>query len=616
MSIDLEERLAEVLSAGAESITPAPMNPARPHELARRRRRRRRGAGAGLAAVALLGAGVTASALRDSDQVEIAADGGDSTTSTSQVGSDAVGSTTGDQQTDLPTSTGPALAWTEVELAPAMADGFSQAVWTGSGFLAMVSGMEQSLLFTSADGATWTELASPLPEGVAISGLWASNTTALVWGDIWSTDGSATSAGPTSTVLYRSDDGGSTWRSAGELALNEADADPTDRATVVRYVTGAAALGDRVVLSVGTSAELDIPTILGDLGYDLSDDGSGAGAVYGTETDQNGVVTVVYCPSSGASVSDGSCPDEIRLSADELGLTPGEASLADTIGSGGQTSFAVAEDGGDFELVEAPVQGWPGQLAVSADRVLTQLWSESGSAVLASTDGRTWTQERPLGDAEVNQLVNVGNRLVVTGYGEQGLVRASSDDGGRTWQPIDGLPSEVSDLVGGPAGFVATGMSGVADAVQELVIKKDGYWVTLGETVRVVEIASGDTVLEFGPEVTSGDEMPPEVIENEGPPWTLTFLDPETGEELVTVDEDDLNRAGYDDGSDAPSGTIVGYSADGTAWGWQTVTDAFGVDGWPMIAVGEQSVVAIVTPDSDGSAAQPGTRYFVASVPD
>ena len=75
----------------------------------------------------------------------------------------------------------------------------------------------------------------------------------------------------------------------------------------------------------------------------------------------------------------------------------------------------------------------------------------------------------------------------------------------------------------------------------------------------------------------------------------------------------------------------VGWSADGTAWGWESLADAFGIDDgeiWAEFAVGRDFVIARVVTfqlldpaDSAGetSVSQDGqvlpTRWFIAKVP-
>ena len=74
----------------------------------------------------------------------------------------------------------------------------------------------------------------------------------------------------------------------------------------------------------------------------------------------------------------------------------------------------------------------------------------------------------------------------------------------------------------------------------------------------------------------------------------------------------------------------VGWSADGTAWGWESLADAFGIDDadiWAEFAVGRDFVIARVATfqvldpaDQSGPSVSQDdqvlpTRWFIAKVP-
>ena len=87
----------------------------------------------------------------------------------------------------------------------------------------------------------------------------------------------------------------------------------------------------------------------------------------------------------------------------------------------------------------------------------------------------------------------------------------------------------------------------------------------------------------------------------------VVFEDPETGADLVTFTAEDLASIFMPavDGSAAPLTSDgyeppemwVGWSADGTFWGWQPTAEAFGIDDgelWAEFAVGGDFVLARV----------------------
>jgi len=87
----------------------------------------------------------------------------------------------------------------------------------------------------------------------------------------------------------------------------------------------------------------------------------------------------------------------------------------------------------------------------------------------------------------------------------------------------------------------------------------------------------------------------------------VVFEDPETGADLVTFTAEDLAPIFMPavDGSTAPLTSDgyeppemwMGWSADGTLWGWQPMAEAFGIDDgelWAEFAVGGDFVLARV----------------------
>ena len=158
--------------------------------------------------------------------------------------------------------------------------------------------------------------------------------------------------------------------------------------------------------------------------------------------------------------------------------------------------------------------------------------------------------------------------------------------------------------------------------------------------VTLWDLTEDVAVYEFGPEVMESDTPPEgvrEITEDDGS-VTVVFEDPETGEDLVTFTAEDIepdieqlraNPGGFDAFEQPP--TWIGWSADGTDWGWQDAADAFGIDTadghpWVTLAVGDDFVLARVDVVnmsdvfSDSTELQPfppldGTaRWFIANV--
>ena len=167
-------------------------------------------------------------------------------------------------------------------------------------------------------------------------------------------------------------------------------------------------------------------------------------------------------------------------------------------------------------------------------------------------------------------------------------------------------------LAAGPAGVVATAWplaDGGLAGVPEMRFAKDGYEVRFAQPsggVTLWDLAEDVAVYEFGPEVMESDTPPDgvrEIVEDDGS-VTVVFEDPETGEDLVTFTAKDLepdieqlraNPGGFDAFEQPP--TWIGWSADGTDWGWQDAADAFGIDtadGHPWVTDGHPWVTLAV----------------------
>ncbi len=187
--------------------------------------------------------------------------------------------------------------------------------------------------------------------------------------------------------------------------------------------------------------------------------------------------------------------------------------------------------------------------------------NESGVVVHTSTDGTSWTRSTEI-DGWIDQLITFDGALVATGRtsASNELLLFRSADGGTTWTQT---PLESSLYDG--HGWALTGPAGVAVMVEgslepydhqmddfmpePLSIVKDGYTLT-------IEFAEGSTMTLSGPDgavIHSFDEEEmwssrnpgiEGVVEVSGR-WDsdLTFLDPESGEPLVTFGESDFEAA-------------------------------------------------------------------------
>ncbi|MDH3682469.1 MAG: hypothetical protein OEV40_21250 [Acidimicrobiia bacterium] len=631
--MNLESRLAQHLKETGDQLAGPAADANRPIEIAgRRRRRRRRVGGAGMAAVVVLLAGLVLGRLTagEDQAVRAVADGSDSVTASSattarpqgegrpteppETGTDpATGAGSG-----IPASTGPTLEWSEVDSLSEIVG--ADLVWTGSYFVAVGSDVDgNGRLARSADGVSWTavdsDVAAVTPWGVAGSGdalvVWGGDIDRRPRGEADPTDGP-----PVQRVLL-SWDQGDTWTVLG--TVNPDDAARSSSPYVRRFIVvdGAAVSGDIVVVAVTSTLDVDIEGLLTDRGLDRT----GTYASYSIEHGDGGDGGVSVC-------LDERCGDELRFGFAELGIDDDEAAELST--GPGSTRLLRSVGGGpltgiDVDLANRYVSG----VAATDAGFAVVTGGEPGSAVYRSPDGVSWE----LGGTEVGQLGSLsgdGQALFVLRWGPAGgqeLLRSS--DGGATWSPVGGPDAPLDTVSAGPSGLAVTGQLGAFDPEAQpafpVAVEKDGFTITWGvETLTVVD-ADGNTVLDFGPEEMSTEEPPDTVLVDEaGAATGITFLDPETFEPLVTLTEKDLEQIF---GPPADSGefpeTIISWSGDGgLTWGWQRSSDAFGVEGWTRLAVGDDVVVAAVSdwgsPGSDvGGTDDPPiatTRLFVATV--
>ena len=167
---------------------------------------------------------------------------------------------------------------------------------------------------------------------------------------------------------------------------------------------------------------------------------------------------------------------------------------------------------------------------------------------------------------------------------------------------------------------------------------RDGYELRYDEAERSLtlwDLATDTAIYEFGPAEMQNDTPPDGVrLVADGRGAGIVFEDPETGADLVSFTTDDMAflvgmaSAQVDDASSgvpAEPEPWVGWSAGGSAWGWQSLADAFGIHDasiWPEFAVGHDFVitrVAAFQPPDPADAGDDGhflpKRWFLARAP-
>jgi hypothetical protein len=266
------------------------------------------------------------------------------------------------------------------------------------------------------------------------------------------------------------------------------------------------------------------------------------------------------------------------------------------------------------DLGSAWHSGW---LQVVDGAFVASMTNESGDTVISrSADGLEWDSGDPIG-GYIDAVTTDAVELFASSFSTDRPVLVRSDDRGRTWIEFD-VPGISGDAVVaafvGPSGLAVTGAlisEPSADEPRPFLIEKDGYGVNITDEnfLTIVDLATGETVLALPPEADPADSEFVIVEEN-----SATLLDPGTLEPLLTITDSDWEQAfeqAFDQRYSEPE-FIIGWSADEEHWGWQTTTEAFGVNGYAQLAVGDGAVVAMY---QSFERAETGTvRIFTAHV--
>ena len=215
---------------------------------------------------------------------------------------------------------------------------------------------------------------------------------------------------------------------------------------------------------------------------------------------------------------------------------------------------------GPFTQTELDIDGYaPGLVEVDGTFVaILQQWNRgetSTTTVLRSNDGRTWDDVGFLPEGDIGRLVAVGPNLLVLGGDDEGQpLSLLSTDLGASWTNADistNLFGAYPVAAVGPAG-VAVIMQGATEPYPEwappppIEIERDGFVLTItyGDEDGLVTLHDADGNLVYSLKeyemYETGSDGVVRVSRLTGMP---TFLDPETGEDLVSFTQDDYEAA-------------------------------------------------------------------------
>ena len=418
--------------------------------------------------------------------------------------------------TEPPDATG--LVWTEVDLADALgADETStiQLQSVGDGRVLALSFVDRGMdsILVTENGTEWTPISVP--------------TGFLPWsvdmaGDRWLIQGwDSTLEAPGTQILF-SDDEGANWT---EL--------PVDLSSLI----GTAWIADAIV-----AGKLMVVAAIHEPGVPLLEGGA--------ESDMN------YEPS---------------------------ASIVQVLLS----------DGGPAELV-ADFPGWFASGHGASDGFHLIVSDTGDNYLLHSSDGREWTSTPA--DVEVTDSAHEMIWTADEGYTDYRIERFEGVYGpGQVLTLPEGI-GWVPGLAVGPAGIAMVGgpeapygNSEDEFTLPDITIEKDGYELRYNQPeggITLWDVENDSAVYVFDSEtIQSQNETPPEgvreVLDEEGYEMVV-FDDPETGAELVTFSGEELAAAIIEEESAAyseydPNEFLIGWSADGINWEWQTPQEAFGL---------------------------------------
>lgn len=528
-------------------------------------------------------------------------------------------------------STGPTLEWMEVSAD--LDDHFDEPgemISLGDGRIVIRDhGFGGERILITGDGLTWSPVEPP--EGLSVSAI-------AVDGDHWVIAGRDPGDPDHPGRVLVSGDGGSAW---GEPALElEPSEDLPRHCREFSAVQDVMVSGDRVVVLVASHRFLDTAAVLVERG--IIDEGTLA-----HEFRRSGD-TLIFRLGHPDEWDPAEEDDLLRVDLEDLELSHDQLRRCDDLSAG--SVRVLAGDGSGLEEV-AEYLGWAGDGVATRDGFAFGLQTAGEGAWVTSGDGLAWATMQP-------PEAGVGPMAGPMARGPDGSVWLAGDHTGlriRRGDVNSGLETVATFEQLQPVGVLAAGPAGVATAAWALPpeiwdllspgYSKDGYELRFGEPdggVSLRNLADGTAVHEFSAKEMEGVEFPDgvrEVIEDDGS-TTVVFSDPETGEDLVAFTAEDLvpdtdRLVATRQEVFGPLGlppVWIGWSADGSGWGWQDTTEAFGLgddEGLSPVdlAVGSDFVLArFVTFEldevsRDGAAADPTppaslrTRWFIAQVP-
>ncbi len=245
------------------------------------------------------------------------------------------------------------------------------------------------------------------------------------------------------------------------------------------------------------------------------------------------------------------------------------------------------------------------------------------TTILTSTDGAVWNEVSSPSGVMGGSLQAAGDTLIFMAYSETGgTLTFVSTDGAQSWTeaPLEtSLFESYTQFLSGEVGTVAF-TSGLLEPFEDSfgfpgpaerpVLERDGFELEVDYNVGTYTLRGPDgaEIYVVGEEELYGDDTSDAVRMNPIS-GALTWLDPETGEDLVTFTDDDWEAAYeeidqvetefYDGGYEEPQqGFELQFSPDGTTWTELDASELIDVEpntSVQPLAVGDDEVVISLT---------------------
>jgi hypothetical protein len=471
---------------------------------------------------------------------------------------EAADTTTTIPATAAAVAAGPTLSWTEVA-GPGVGDGYVSAIFTvDGGFIALTESWDPATetpsqqAWQSNDGTEWAPVELSGFEGAQVFAHTIAQGGPGFVAVGMEFEEPAASYGPNEgTFLAWTSMNGLDWQAH---ALPQPDLTAPDPLVTWYPSVETIAVSDAGIVAAGTAhAEVMFEQIVADhLGISLDE---AMEQICGMGTN-NETLEVFSCPENP---EDSFYEEELLFSATfaELGISEEAASVMNEMSEQGLVWYSP--DGTSWELLDDPFGGpaFISSVAATDDGFYAVAHGPMRPAVWHSANGRTWQASGATPEnGDIDSIFAREGVLYATGWSRSGDASLWSSTDGATWAEIElnalfaGEEGQHSiwELQGGGLGLIGQAESYVDPFVdaEPMVLEADGLeisvWLGEGERVRIVDLATGEVLLEGGP--WEYREPEPFELERDGyrvamdiVSMSATVTDLATGEVVLEIDE-------------------------------------------------------------------------------